>query len=223
MTRSLDPTDIVEITSAAGVETAVHGWRAKCLQRLVRMDLPVPRSHAISARAVRAMAQGATANTAALGALFADGDGLVSVRPSAVRPEWGGPGTVLNVGINDDCHRRLIATRGQDAADAIYLGFVQSYAINVARLDPDMFSEDGDGALPRALAAYHAEMDEGFPQDPVRQLTEVLRSMARAWMRRRRDCCARPRARPRTRRWGWWSSRWRWRSGPGLPARARSR
>ncbi len=181
MTRSLDPTDIVEITSGAGVETPVHGWRAKCLQRLVRMDLPVPRSYAISARAVRAMAQGALADTVALGALFADGSGLVSVRPSAVKPEWGGPGTVLNVGINDACHARLIQTRGQDAADAIYLGFVQSYAINVARLDPDMFSEDGEGALDRALAAYRNEMDEEFPQDPVRQLTEVLRSMARAW------------------------------------------
>ncbi len=181
MTRSLNPKDIIEITSAAGVETPVHGWRAKCLQRLVRMDLPVPRSHAISAPAVRAMAAGATPDGGALGALFADGDGLVSVRPSAVKPEWGGPGTVLNVGINDAVHRRLIATRGQGAADAIYLGFVQSYAINVARLDPDMFSEDGEGALPRALAAYHAELDEDFPQDPVRQLTEVLRSMARAW------------------------------------------
>lgn len=181
MTRSLDPTDIVEITSGAGVETPVHGWRAKCLQRLVRMDLPVPRSYAISARAVRAMAQGALADTVALGALFADGSGLVSVRPSAVKPEWGGPGTVLNVGINDACYLRLVETRGQDAADAIYLGFVQSYAINVARLDPDMFSEDGEGALDRALAAYRNEMDEEFPQDPVRQLTEVLRSMARAW------------------------------------------
>ncbi|NHF71805.1 putative PEP-binding protein [Paracoccus xiamenensis] len=181
MTRSIDPRDIVEITSAAGVDTSVHGWRAKCLQRLVRMELPVPCSHAISARAVRAMAQGATPDTEALAALFAVGDGLVSVRPSAVKPEWGGPGTVLNVGINDVSYRRLIETRGKIAADAIYLGFVQSYAINVARLDPDMFSEDGEGALPRALAAYQAEMDEDFPQDPVRQLTEVLRSMARAW------------------------------------------
>ena len=126
MTRSLDPTDIVEITSGAGVETPVHGWRAKCLQRLVRMDLPVPRSHAISARAVRAMAKGAMADTVALGALFADGSGLVSVRPSAVKPEWGGPGTVLNVGINDACYLRLVEPRGQDAADAIYLGFVQA-------------------------------------------------------------------------------------------------
>ncbi|WBU65019.1 putative PEP-binding protein [Paracoccus aerodenitrificans] len=181
MTRFVELSDIVEITSDSGIDTAVHGWRAKCLQRLVRMDLPVPRSFAIAAKAVRAMAQGAMPDADAIGALFANGEGLVIVRPSAVKPEWGGPGTVLNVGINDECYRRLKKSHGKDAADAIYLAFVQSYAINVARLDPDMFSESGEGALDRALAAYRSEMDEEFPQDPIRQLTGVLRSMARAW------------------------------------------
>ena len=181
MTRTLDPSELIEITPSSGVKTTAHGWRAKCLQRLVRMDLPVPRSFAISANAVRSMAQGATPDARLLGDLFADADGLVSVRPSAVMPEWGGPTTVLNVGINDDCHKRLTGTRGKDAADAIYLSFVQSYAIHVARLDPDMFAESGEGALTRALGNFRAEMEEDFPQDPARQLTEVLRSMARAW------------------------------------------
>ncbi|SDE12407.1 pyruvate, orthophosphate dikinase [Paracoccus isoporae] len=181
MTRRLTPSDIVEIAADAKVSVEAHGWRAKCLQRLVRMELPVPRSFAIAAEAVRAMAQGVMPDADALGALFANGDGLVIVRPSAVNPEWGGPGTVLNVGINDACYQRLIESHGRQAADAIYLSFVQSYAINVARLDPDMFAESGEGALSRSLAAYRAEMDEEFPQDPIRQLTEVLRSMARAW------------------------------------------
>ncbi|MDO5606170.1 MAG: PEP-utilizing enzyme [Paracoccus sp. (in: a-proteobacteria)] len=181
MNRQINPSEMTEITATSAVEAAVHGWRAKCLQRLVRMELPVPGSFAFSAQAVRAMAQGATPEPQALGRIFESGEGLVSVRPSAVRPEWGGPGTVLNVGINDACYERLVANRGREAADAIYLAFVQSYAINVARLDPDMFADGGEGALSRALASYRAEMDEDFPQDPVRQLTEVLRSMARAW------------------------------------------
>ncbi|MFD1797555.1 pyruvate, phosphate dikinase [Paracoccus aurantiacus] len=181
MTRMIDPKDIVDITPSAGISTAIHGWRAKCLQRLIRMDLPVPRSHAISAAAVRSMAQGAMLPQGTLDALFSNGNGLVSIRPSAVMPEWGGPGTVLNVGINDERHRQLAKTRGQDAADAIYLGFVQSYAVNVARLDPDMFADGSEGTLARALETYRNEMDEDFPQDPVRQLTEVLRSMARSW------------------------------------------
>jgi pyruvate, orthophosphate dikinase len=68
------------------------------------------------------------------------------------------------------------------AADALYLRFIQSYAIHVARLDPDAF-EVPDAADPvRALLeVYEAETDEPFPQDPARQLEDVLRSMARAW------------------------------------------
>ena len=174
------PSQATLITPSGRIDRADHGWRAKCLQRLVRMDLPVPRSFAISADAVRMIAQGRPVAPDVLAEVFA-GSGLVSVRPSAVMPEWGGPGTVLNVGINDALHGRLAAAIGRQNADAVYLSFVQSYAIHIARLDPDMFSQDGDGALADALRCYHDEMDQPFPQDPVEQLNQVLRSMARAW------------------------------------------
>ncbi|MDS9467177.1 putative PEP-binding protein [Paracoccus sp. MBLB3053] len=180
MTALTEHDAIVEITPSAGVQVARHGWRAKCLQRLVRMNLPVPTSFAISSDAVRAIAAGQMLDRSRLAAIIERAEGLVSVRPSAANPAWGGPGTVLNVGINDACHARLVETRGKAAADALYLGFVQSYAIHVARLDPDMFSDSG-GDLGVALRAYEAETDEEFPQDPTRQLAEVLRSMARAW------------------------------------------
>ena len=52
------PAPIVEIAPAAAVDTVTHGWRAKCLQRLIRMQLPVPRSFAIPAATVRAIAGG---------------------------------------------------------------------------------------------------------------------------------------------------------------------
>nr|WP_318272653.1 putative PEP-binding protein [Paracoccus saliphilus] len=175
-----DISEAAEITPAGRIDRARHGWRAKCLQRLVRMSLPVPRSFAISADTVRMIAQGRPVRPEALREVFA-GSGLVSVRPSAVKPEWGGPGTVLNVGINDALHRRLVGQIGQANADAVYLAFVQSYAIHIARLDPDMFTQDGVGALGEALRRYCDEMDEPFPQDPTVQLSEVLRSMARAW------------------------------------------
>ena len=61
---------------------------------------------------------------------------------------------------------------------------MQAYATHVARLDPDIFddvSEDPVEGLRQALHAYEAETEEAFPQDPGVQLTEVLRSMARAW------------------------------------------
>ena len=180
MTALIEPGSIVEITPSAGVDTALHGWRAKCLQRLIRMELPVPTSFAFSANAVRAIAAGGMPDRARLAQIMERAEGLVSVRPSAQNPAWGGPGTVLNVGINAACHARLAETRGKAAADALYLGFVQSYAIHVARLDPDMFS-DSEAGLDAALRAYEDETDEEFPQDPTRQLAEVLRSMARAW------------------------------------------
>lgn len=180
MNALYDPFAIVEITPSAKVDAARHGWRAKCLQRLVRMGLPVPHSFAISTEAVRAIAVGGVPDRQRLADLINPGSGLVSVRPSAVDPAWGGPGTVLNVGMNDVVHQRIKNLQGQSAADALYCGFVQSHAIHVARLDPDMFS-DPDADLRAVMAAYRAETDDDFPQDAAQQLAEVLRSMARAW------------------------------------------
>jgi pyruvate,orthophosphate dikinase len=103
------------------------------------------------------------------------------VRPSSQDPDWGGPGAILNIGMNDARRDAMRPVLGE-AADAIYLRFIQSYAIHVARLDPDAF-EVPDAADPvRALLdTYEAETDEPFPQDTARQLDDVLRSMARAW------------------------------------------
>ncbi|WP_126975811.1 putative PEP-binding protein [Frigidibacter oleivorans] len=177
-------TDFAEFTliePVAAITAARHGWRAKCLQRLIRLDLPVPVTVALPSDTVRAIAAGTMPDLARLLAPFGD-EPLISVRPSPERPEWGGPGTVLNVGMNARRHASLARTHGREAADALYLRFVQAFAIHVARLDPDMFSAPaGPDALPAALAAYEAETDEPFPQDPARQLAEVLRSMARAW------------------------------------------
>ncbi|MFC7703932.1 putative PEP-binding protein [Plastorhodobacter daqingensis] len=174
--------EFTEITPTAPVAVASHGWRAKCLQRLVRLDLPVPRTVAIPAATVRAIAGGHLPDTGAILAGFGAGP-LVSVRPSSENPDWGGPGTMLNIGMNDERHAALAAEHGATVADALYLRFIRAYATHVARLDPDMFDgADGSAeALRAALRAYAQETEEPFPQDPARQLAEVLRSMARAW------------------------------------------
>ncbi len=178
-----DPSaEYTEISPSAQVATAQHGWRAKCLQRLVRLDMPVPKSVALPAQTVRSIAAGYGVDTGGILDLFGDGP-LVSVRPSPANPDWGGPATILNIGLNQKRHARLAETHGQTAADALYVRFVQSYAIHVARLDPDVFEDikPGPGALDEVLRLYEIETDEPFPQDPARQLSEVLRSMARAW------------------------------------------
>ncbi|MFW2587628.1 putative PEP-binding protein [Sagittula sp. SSi028] len=171
------------ITPSAKMATPTHGGRAKCLQRLVRLDLPVPRTVALSFDTVHAIAAGQLPDIAQMLQSF-DGNALLCVRPSSEDPDWGGPSAVLNIGMNDDRLAILSRDIGDEAAAALYLRFVQAYAIHVARLDPDQFDEiedTGRAGLRTALLAYEDEAEEPFPQDPAVQLREVLRSMARAW------------------------------------------
>ena len=174
--------DFTEVTPPARIAASTHGWRAKCLQRLVRLDLPVPRTVALPFHTVRSIAQGAMADCPAILSSFGDGP-LISVRPSPENPDWGGPASILNIGLNAARHARLAETNGAAAADALYLRFIRSFATHVARLDPDMFdaAEASPAAIADALQVYETEMEEPFPQDPGQQLSEVLRSMARAW------------------------------------------
>lgn len=172
-----------EITPSACIALSTHGGRAKCLQRLVRLDLPVPRTVALSFDAVHAIAEGRMPDLTEVLKEFPE-DALLCVRPSSEDPDWGGPGAILNIGINETTYTDLCTKLGPEAAAALYLRFVQSYAVHVARLDPDVFDDVEDGgpdALAEILQAYEAETDEKFPQDRSEQLGAVLRSMARAW------------------------------------------
>jgi pyruvate,orthophosphate dikinase len=174
---------VTEITPDARMSVAVHGDRAKCLQRLIRLDMPVPVTVALSFDAVREAALGNLPDMSALMAPFGP-QPLLSVRPSSENPDWGGPSAILNVGMNDARFVSMAQAMGEPAAARLYLRFVQSYAVHVARLDPDEFylPDVADAAsLHAMLATYEAETDTPFPQDPAVQLAEVLRSMARAW------------------------------------------
>ncbi len=171
------------ITAEAPVSADKHGGRAKCLQRLVRLDLPVPRTVALSFDAVHRIAQGHLPDLDAILAQFDESD-VLCVRPSSEDPDWGGPGAILNIGMNADRHGELAKALGREAADALYLRFVQAYAIHVARLDPDAFEEidiEAADALDLTLRAYQEEAEEAFPTAIRTQLAGVLRSMARAW------------------------------------------
>ncbi|WP_071798147.1 putative PEP-binding protein [Natronohydrobacter thiooxidans] len=182
MPKYLTLTDYAQITGSAPIKRETHGWRAKCLQRLVRMDMPVPQTIALSFGVVREIATGAQMNLRHLLGHFPQ-DQLLSVRPSAEHPQWGGPAAILNIGMNDEKHAQISAAHGEPVATALYLRFVQSYAEHVAHLDPDMFDAPDPclPALQAALRDYEMEMEEPFPQSPAQQLADVLRSMARAW------------------------------------------
>ncbi len=172
------PPDMLEITPTAAIRNDQHGNRAKCLQRLVRLDLPVPLSVALSFDAVRGLALGRQPNLGLLSKIF-DADDLLSVRSSSEAADWGGPGAVLNIGMNTRIADKIAESHGRDVADALYLSFIRRYAVDVLRLDDDLF--DGPMTPSIALAHYEDEMEESFPQDVETQMAEVLRSMARAW------------------------------------------
>lgn len=161
----------------APIATETHGGRAKCLQRLVRLELPVPPTVALSFDTVQQIAAGKMPDVHAMLDTFGEAP-LLSVRPSSEDPDWGGPGAILNIGMNRTRHKDLSKTHGKKAADALYLRFVQAFSVQVARLDPEMFETD---KLEDALDAYEDETEEVFPQDPATQLSAVLRSMARSW------------------------------------------
>ncbi len=168
-----------EITPTADIAVHRHGNRAKCLQRLLRLGLPVPQTVALSFKTVRESAQGTLPDIAKILGHFATTPLLVSVRSSSEAADWGGPGTILNVGMNTETRDHLAGEIGATLADKIYLRFIRSFAIDVMRLDEMPFLEAC--TVDQALNAYEAEMDVPFPQNPETHLSEVLRSMARAW------------------------------------------
>ena len=183
MQKPIDLEQFVVVDETAPLSAHTHGGRAKCLQRLIRLNMPVPLTVALPFTTVRAISMGMQVDAERILSHFGDGP-LVSVRPSSEDSDWGGPGAILNIGMNDARHAEYTNLLGHAAADELYSRFVQTYAVEVAHLDPDEFEipdEGGEDAVRLMLEAYEAEMDEPFPQDPARQLVDVLRSMARTW------------------------------------------
>lgn len=172
-----------EITASAKILRQSHGWRAKCLQRLIRLGLPVPKTVTIPASIVRATAAGQPINGDDILCHFGAAP-LISVRPSPENPHWGGPMTILNVGYNQERHQEIADLYGPQAANSLAIKFIRTYAVHVAHLDPDLFDFPelcDEDAIKEALRVYEGEAEEPFPDNPAQQLTDVLRSMARAW------------------------------------------
>lgn len=174
--------DIAPITSDAYMKARYHGGRAKCLQRLIRLGMPVPVTSALCFETVRGIGEGQHVDLASITAPFSE-DSLLSVRPSSENADWGGPAAMLQIGLNDAKHAYLCEIIGEAAATALYLKFIRAYALHIARLEDDDFPDAAPDAagLKATLAAYEDEAEEPFPQDRGVQLAAVLRSMARAW------------------------------------------
>ena len=174
---------VVLVANTTPMTAAAYGGRAKCAQRLIRLDMPVPTTVALSFAAVHELAQGHALDLGLVLPHFGAAP-LLSVRPSSGSPDWGGPGAILNIGMNDAKFSELCESHGETAAATLYLRFINAYATHVARLDPDAFDDPETptaGDVIKALTTYCDEADEPFPQEVDVQLAHVLRSMARAW------------------------------------------
>ena len=69
------------VTPIAPIHTKTHGGRAKCLQRLVRLDLPVPKTVALSFDAVQQIAEGHLPDIDAILGQF-DADAVLPRKPT---------------------------------------------------------------------------------------------------------------------------------------------
>ncbi len=78
----------------------------------------MPETVALPSATVRGIAAGGSVNCEGILSLFGHAP-LVSVRPSPENPDWGGPATVLNIGMNAARHARLKQTHGAEAADTL--------------------------------------------------------------------------------------------------------
>ena len=175
----LSTPDFTTITPSAEIRTSTHGNRAKCLQRLMRLGLPVPRTVALRFDTVRAIAAGRLPDMRALLGVFGDG-ALLSVRSSSLMADWGGPGTILNIGMTDEKAAALARAHGQSAADALYCSFIRAYppAVDVLRLDADGF----EGRSPAAGQGGLRGGDGGasFRKIPPNNWLRCCRSMSGA-------------------------------------------
>ena len=121
MQKEITYPPVTLITPEAPMSPSVHGGRAKCLQRLIRLNMPVPTTVALSFGAVQSIAHGQLPDMDKVMAPFGEAP-LLSVRPSSQDPDWGGPGAILNIGMNDERHARMSGEIGAEAATALYCG-----------------------------------------------------------------------------------------------------
>ena len=183
--------DCVKLCANADVPASVYGERASAIVQLLQAELPIPNAWVFSAEIVRKFARADFPDSWPVSETLKKGM-LVSLRASPIDRDWGGPETILNIGMNDDRHKQLMPSMGKNAVDAFYLHFVQNFGTNVARLDVEDFEQieeratnatgvDYAAALEHSLAFYEAEMDTPFPQDPETQLRQALRTISNAW------------------------------------------
>ena len=132
-----DPVPALDlVTPEAPIRADTHGGRAKCLQRLMRLGLPVPQTVALPFRTVRMIAAGH--QTDVEGSWRRSGRSRCCRCGPPRRTRTGaGPARSSTSGMNDARRASLAGALGEAAADALYLRFIRAYAERVAHLEAE--------------------------------------------------------------------------------------
>ncbi|MEM9640921.1 MAG: pyruvate, phosphate dikinase [Pseudomonadota bacterium] len=179
------------LLDSAADQSDVVGQRAERLGRMIRLGLPVPPGIALSFETVAGLAEGERSPElpGALGP-------IVAVRASPGDRRWGGPQSILNLGLCDDVIPALSQSIGQRGALEAYRRAIRSYAVRVGGLDPEDFenlyydqmklnrdlrAQDLEEVVRASKALYEDELGYAFPQDLTTQLSGALRSMSAEW------------------------------------------
>jgi pyruvate,orthophosphate dikinase len=182
------PDAVVSLGAGRLVRDTAFGRRAYKLARLTELGLPVLPGIALSFDCVRDLAEGGP-----MPALPLDftGGRLFAVRSSPEDRAWGGAPAIVQVGLCPATLAELSPRVGPHRALALMCGFIQSYAVAVAGLDPEDFealgrtaglNPDGYQALIAAKKSLYAELAGApFPDDPMDQIEGAVRAMARSW------------------------------------------
>ena len=186
----LDAGLITALSTPEGLCPQGFGQKAHTINRLCRRGLPVPEGYAISAEAVARIAASGFPDSLDLGRIVEHGK-LVAIRPSPVSRSWGGPRTLVNIGMTREVAQTLAPSMGALPAARAFCHFVQEYAVSIKCQDAEAFrAQAGDLAATTArperlieasLEAYRSLTGEDFPEDPAEQLKDGLNSMIAAW------------------------------------------
>ncbi|MEM7243173.1 MAG: pyruvate, phosphate dikinase [Pseudomonadota bacterium] len=189
--RKLEFEDCIALDGTQAVEASIYGARAAALVELRSAGLQIPRAWAFSVDCTKRFARADFPDQWPIATALDHGK-LLSLRASPVDRHWGGPRSILNLGMTAKMRDQMAKDSSATVANAIYFRFIQDFATKVSKLDGEDFEaildrsrKDGvpdyAKAADAALGFYEAEMDAPFPQNPDTQIKQALRSMAAAW------------------------------------------
>ncbi|NNU80240.1 pyruvate, phosphate dikinase [Halovulum dunhuangense] len=168
-----------------------YGARADRMGRMAALGLPLPPGVVLDFATVASIAEGGPIPC------IPDPIGpILALRASAGNRRWGGPQSILNVGLSDATLPALIDKIGARGALEAYRRAIRSYAVRVEGMDPEDFDNllydqmkfasrlgerDLEAIVAASKALYEDETGAPFPQSRDAQIEGALRAMAREW------------------------------------------